>query len=405
MAALAVAEYYLSFSPRPMSGYWLGLLLATLFWQTNPIIASISITDPSAFSRMSTMSATLGVKGTWLDVPVWTVCLGFEIVCSGLLLWWATRALRRPFTEPQWVEGKARRILWWRPASDRGARTAARRELPLVSRLGFANPVLQREVRSKFRLRRQSPWTMFVEAMAGAFVLYWYARGLWWTVDKPEWREGIWVAITMIGLISVNVAAALMGAAAFSHEREAGTWEGLQLSLLSPRAIIFGKLLPPVLSCAVYSLPLWPLLLSCINKVVFVPPKNYTSSGISLTQAVATILIVFATAWCCTAWGMWFSWRCRRTAAALGWTIGTALFALIFLPTLLSIHWSGPPGEFPGLMRYWHPYVAVGLLFDRPYAVSRTYIGVSTSLTLFAIGCWALLGLRHAMREGMRVPE
>ncbi|HVF11374.1 MAG TPA: ABC transporter permease subunit, partial [Abditibacteriaceae bacterium] len=361
--ALPLAQYYLSFSPKPGSWFWLAALLSTCFWQTNPLIAAFSITDPTAMTGgLAKMATAFGLAGTWLDLPVWAVCLGFECAFSLFLLWWATRALKRPFAEPQWADSKPGRALWPRAQNTRRAASPARRELPLLTRVAFANPVLQREVRSKFRMRRQPFWILIIEMMVGAFALYWYVRVLWWALSRPDWREGIWMSVTMIGLVVANIATAVMGAGAFSREREAGTWEGLQLSLLSRRAIITGKLMPPLFSCAVYSLLLWPILLPCVTTLV----NGNRWNVISVTQTIAAVLIVFGTAWCYTALGMWFSWRCRRTVAAVTWAMGTGLFALIFVPALLLSNSRSMPGDpLFEFLRCWHPYIALATLFDR----------------------------------------
>jgi ABC-type transport system involved in multi-copper enzyme maturation permease subunit len=322
-----------------------------------------------------------------------------------LLLWWATQALRRPFAEPQWVESEPRRKLWPRAAGARRGGQAARRELPFLAYLGFTNPVLQRELRSKFRLRRQPLWIAILAAVGSAFVLYWYCKALWWATSLPSWREGIWITVTIIGLLVVNIAAAVMGAGAFSHEREGGTWEALQLSLLSPRAIIWGKLLPPLLACIVYSIPLWPLLFLCTNTTSETkPPYGWQNNGVSMPHAVSTILIILSTVWCYTALGMWFSWRCRRTAGALSWTIGSALFILIFIPAFLLPNTRGPNDPVVEAVRLWHPYLAMAVLFDRGNT-SRISIGLSSGLALFVMGYWFLFRLRYAMRNGMRVPD
>ncbi|HVF09771.1 MAG TPA: hypothetical protein VNA16_03165, partial [Abditibacteriaceae bacterium] len=98
--------------------------------------------------------------------------------------------------------------------------------------------------------------------------------------------------------------------------------------------------------------------------------------------------------------------RCRRTVAAVTWTMGTGLFALIFVPSLLLTNSRSNPGDFIfDFLRCWHPYIALATLFDRGYAASRTYIGLTTGFTLFMIGCCLLLSLSRAMRDGMRAPE
>jgi ABC-type transport system involved in multi-copper enzyme maturation permease subunit len=190
-------------------------------------------------------------------------------------------------------------------------------EIPVTRLLRFANPLLQREVHGKFRMRRVPLAVIVVEALLGLGVLYFYGLAAWWALTDSQSRQVIWGVIGITMLIVVMIASAMMGAGAFSREREGGTFESLFLSRLSNREIVMAKLVAPLIAHCVYGLPLVPLLALCLRGLTY---QSQMQVGISVTQAVSTLLILTATAWCYTAWGMLLSWLCRRTSVAIGWT-------------------------------------------------------------------------------------
>jgi hypothetical protein len=128
--------------------------------------------------------------------------------------------------------------------------------------------------------------------------------------------------------------------------------------------------------------------------------------SISLTQAFATLLILAATAWCYTAWGMWMSWLCRRTPVAIGWTIGTMFFATVLLPITLTISGSSSLSQLLWLV---HPlYAFFGTMepdeFQRGNSDPLPY-AAGYSLILFFAGCAILLLLHRNMKDRAREPD
>ncbi len=403
----------------PSRGSWV-MTLFHLFGKTNPITAAYSVGDPMAagpgFSG-STAASSSSFISEFLSImtaaPPWVISLGFQVLLVPVLLWWAARALRRPFAEQYWIERKrtAQRLgadgaLPARVATGaatgtpqngqpRGAGAArggddAWWEIPVGRMLHFANPVLQREARGKFRMRRVPPWVIFFEAALGLFVAYFYYLAVWAALTTPARRESIWWVLAFIGLIVVMLASATMGAGAFSRERESGTFEPLLLSILPSRDIIWGKVAAPLLACAVFALPFLPLLALCVRSVRVL---GYGRDGIALTQAAASFGVIAATAWCYTAWGMLISWHCRRTTVAVGWTLGTLFLSNVFLPIFLGM-------ADLDFLAFCQPIGALAQVASSDAESARgALIGIAT---LFGAGCVSLLLLHSAMYHRAR---
>jgi hypothetical protein len=281
----------------------------------------------------------------------------------------------------------------------------------VLSALRFDNPVLQHEVRGKFRMRQPPAWLVAFEVLLGAGVLYLYLHALWWALFDPSLRQVIWWVVSFIGLVVVMIAAAVMGAGAFSREREIGTWEALNLSLLTPHQIIQGKLVAPLMACLVYSAPVWPLLIaSMLPFGTARSPDEWdlspwdTHSSISLFQAAGTIVVVAITAWCYTLWGMFWSLRCRATAASVGWTLGTLFMLLVVVQTLLlgALLWSVRELRFLADVTY-NPLAALGLVAATvPQQPAPIFKLLSFLVILSLTGVILLCLLHHGLRAQIR---
>ena len=153
--------------------------------------------------------------------------------------------------------------------------------------------------------------------------------------------------------------AAVLGAGALSREHEGATWESLRLSLLSPREILWGKMGAPLLVCGVCGLIFMPIVLPCVRSVAYSGPFQ---GGISITQFIAAIALVFSCAWCSTLLGLLFSQYSRRTVSGICWTTGTLFVMLIAAPSYIS---SLGGREMETLMTTWHPLLAIINVFDR----------------------------------------
>jgi ABC-type transport system involved in cytochrome c biogenesis permease component len=250
---------------------------------------------------------------TGAPVQNWPLC--FSLLAAGTLffLWVATYYARRTLEEAPFVEPRKRRKKDASPLQSHG-------EIPLVTRLKFNNPVLDHEVRSKFRMRQPPLSVIVVEGVLGLLVAGFYLRTLYWAWFEPKYRLNIWYGLVITGLIVTMMSAAVMGANSFSRERERGTWESIQLSLLGPNEILRGKIFASMLTCMLFSLPVLPLLLPCISWGAGVT----TGLGQAITpiNALACALVWISTAWSYTFAGLWMGRKSNQSARASGQTLG-----------------------------------------------------------------------------------
>ena len=397
-------------TPSAASTNW--SFVCGLFSQSNPLLASVSLFDYFGTGFSTTSGA--GALPPPFDSP-YVVSLASQILLTVLLLWSATRAVRKPLRETYWLEPKRAPKLQPRqtaqptqtaPASQANPRQAVltgRREVPLARLFRFSNPVLRRETHAKFRLRRSSYVTIIFEVMLSLFIVYLYLLSMWWVVTDKVDGDSIWQGITAIGLIAIMLATPMMGAGAFTREREGGTWEALRLSLLSPMQIIIGKLLSPLLACMGYSMIAWPLLLACMSDF---STDNRFNARITLGEIIGVALILFSTAWCYTAWGMLLSWWCRRTVNAVSWALFTIFFAVVIIPTMEELR--GSYGYNPltdALLKFLplcHPFLAMGKLYSPPDGPHALAIGAATAACLMALGSAILTVLYFSMKRQVR---
>lgn len=349
---------------------------------------------------------------TWLHLPGWQISSIFQVILSALLFWSTTRALRKPLSEAGLIEqskpAKAQDVAdsaefatapTSRAARRRRASSEAQRgvwwESRLVRRLHFANPVLQREVARRLRVRRPPRFIVWLVALGALVVGYYYVDALL-HLSMPRRHGDVWWLVSATDLILIILVGSTMGAAAFAREHETGTWEALQLSLLSPRQVIMGKLLPTLVTCWLCWAWLCPLLLPCVSWNPDTP--GYSYQEISVAQAIGTVLITAATAWCYTCWGLLLSWRFRRAWIAIGATVASLIFALIMLPTfyLMSNPRYGP--DTTDFLSLFHPMFGMMSLADSGSRHFNDSYGLGTTIILFSLG-WVWIFLLH---EGMR---
>jgi ABC-type transport system involved in multi-copper enzyme maturation permease subunit len=347
--------------------------VTTLFAWTNPILAAVSLVD---FDVGKNATPSLFENAPWL------VSACFQILLSGLLLKLSCIALRHPFE----ARDEAKLSPFKKPlalppiaSTPRTVRATEWMGIPIASRFVFSNPVLQREARGKFRMKSPSLRILMAEVFLTALVVYYYLWALRTVLFDHLSRETIWWVTSFVALFIVALFAAMMGASTFTRERENRTWEPLRLSLLLPNEIIGAKLKAILLAFTVYSLPLWPLLLPCIAPPSF---AGKSSSGVSLPEALASLGIVATTAFCYALWGMWWSWRCKRTVTSVGWTLGSLFLLLVFFPAFVGAALSRFTNGDDWIWSF-HPFVALGLTGDGKWGIALICIACLAGAGLF----------------------
>jgi ABC-type transport system involved in multi-copper enzyme maturation permease subunit len=395
----------------------------TVCLYTNPVVAAVAFVEPNSFgtSSSTTISSPAGAVPILPPTEFLLLCVAFEALATVLLLTLATKGVRRPLPDPVWIELKRRGATTARqpialrrsdePATndaaiaDEAAANESQRELALLPWLNFSNPILQREVRTRLRIRRASSWILLLLLLLIPGAVYAYVSGIMYALTNPLAKDIIGPAVLTMLLLAVVVICPLFGAGAFTREREGGTWEGLSLSLLTPAQIVWGKLATPLVICSLVSLALLPMLLPCITGIAHTVDAH---RGISVVQILAAILLCCATAWCYTMWGMLFSWWCRKSTVAVTWTLGTLLFLLLFLPTLASIN-SLESSVSDDFFRWWHPFFALeAIAFNSPPASNIWAIDYNFGQLAIICGVLGISGLimffllRHFLKHGAR---
>ncbi|MBV9865584.1 MAG: ABC transporter permease subunit [Abitibacteriaceae bacterium] len=378
------------------------LYLGPILWYAHPIVATLAIFNPE------------------FGFASWAESMLVQVTLSCFLVYNAAGALLRPLNEnspPPILMDAAGSQLAPAPTHEENqvnllaAGTSPSSEItiegtdhfpfvrwwqvPLPAHWRFANPILQRELRHKFRFRQESAYGQFDLAPVSFIVITCFfllveAFCFMGVLLQPDVRANLWWLHAYGWLFIVIAASALMGASAFAREREAGLLEPLLLSSLSPREILWGKLCAPLLACCYYSLPVLLAMVLCIDII----PAFMT--GISPLQAIATLLIVGAAAWCYTALGLCLSWCCKRLSIALTWTLVGLFTSLLCAPLLLNAFGDSSWWQ-PG-----HPFLALAAVSHRRDAFSIAATTLPCALILFGVGCILLLWLAWAMRYGAR---
>ena len=258
--------------------------------------------------------------------------LGYTLVGT-LGLFKASRDVTRAFAPAGWA-GRNRLVEKWKRRREErlGAqreRSSARVEgalladLPIDKWIRFKNPLLNREVKGRFRLRRAS-----VPVWAARTAIFLFAVSAWvmeaTSVFDPVGRLGAAINLLWIEWILGVVLVATFAAAGFARERESGTWEGVRLSLLSNGQIARTKWLSPLIAFALLTCPLWLLL------PLFLPLGGW--NGVPFRVLFGGALAVASSVALVCALASWVSLRARNTTTATCWTLGILLALFVAAP-------------------------------------------------------------------------
>ena len=345
------------------------------FGRTNPILCALDLLNPSPFMPAK-----------------WPLCAAFLVSGTALFIAMAERGLRKPLADLPMMAPK------------RGGRggvsgALARLELPLVGRFAPSNPVLGREARGKLRLRQPPLAVLVVEIVLALAVFGLYIALAVEAVRNPPSREIIFWGVAWTGFFVSVLSTSSQGGAALARERENGTWEALQLSMLSASQIVRGKLVAALGTSLVLSLPVWPLLLVCVAWNGSWTVRNLSGS-IQPFQFVACVLVWLGVLWLQTLVGLFFSTRAKKSGGAigtstllsLGWMIGsTFLF-------LLDSH----DDSALGFLSVTNPLVALAVAVDAPQNLQWAGTGWPFAIFALVVGCFVLLAIESNVEVSMR---
>lgn len=183
------------------------------------------------------------------------------------------------------------------------------------------NPVLDREVRGRLRLRvkRSRRAIPIVAWPLGLVALYFYARGLLALVYGPPqdahdlWSVFVYGILTLIVLLAPAIAST-----AITQEREQQTWEALAATRLSAGEVLLGKWLGRQLIPWLIIIFALPFLLAC---------AIHGALGFAVLSAVLAFLIV--TTGFYSMLGLFCSFQARRSVGATATALTVSAFFCI----------------------------------------------------------------------------
>ncbi len=368
-------------------------------WRTDPLL--VFLYDMVNVSS-SSLSSSWMLTYVGVDVPDWILNVAFQIVAA-LLLWiFAARTLSKPFAdaaEDVLSPTRKRRFLrranstieYSNAAAAKGVAPNSLLQRDVLSnrqsdslwwqwnwlaRFRSTNPMLEREVRRRARWRRvarRSQIATRLVALGTALLCLWAMGRL---INDPAGRSvDTWSVITIIALLIMLCFSCVQGALAFTREHEGGTWEGIQLSLLSPSQILWGKLLPPFGVALLIGAVLWAPTIFCIEGVL---ASSSSYSKVTPDLFFGTLVIAASASWVLLCWGLFWSAHLKRVWPAVVWTIGSLLFAYIAVPALLYIVADssrnyGSTRTINDFLKLWHPVVAMAEMFDTANRMGMNY--------------------------------
>ena len=241
------------------------------------------------------------------------------------------------------------------------------------------NPVLQKEIWTRFRSRKAKAIQLAVGIPAGVILAISYWRLIVGMLSLGSDYGDVWVSVGMLQLVLLCFLTPGLLCNAVSQEREQRTWSLLLITRLSPWQILSGKLIARLLPI--------PILM-----IVFVPFMAFSASVSDLGWKVVfgTYLVIFACVILFAIQALFWSWLLRRTSVATAASYGT-VFALtagtaIFEGLIQSITSRYEEESFLMML---NPFYAMGKLLefnsdvvkmDPAIIMSTIYIGAAVIL-------------------------
>ena len=251
-------------------------------------------------------------------------------------------------------------------------------------------PMVQKEMRSFMRGRR-APLTLFFCTGAVAAIellelsLLYRAPGLFSGLERlAVVGRQLFFTLTALEAVLVLLIVPLLTAGAISSEHRQGTMEGLLLTRLSGRDIVYGKLIA--------ALGFFAVLLLCLLPVVSVVTLL---GGVSPGEVMLVQLLLLATAYCAGAFGVLCSARFPMggTSYIVAYLVTGAVLTVLFPFTAaipVVIFWVRNPGERRGCFFFtlgfvvWLPIFLI--LFPWALAIPLSTSPIIALLALFNEG-------------------
>ncbi len=239
------------------------------------------------------------------------------------------------------------------------------------------NPVLEREVRGRLRLKRKGgvAANLWIARLIGAIAAYYYVRGMIgiWRGTLQDARD-FWPLLVYGALVLIVLLSPALSATAITQEREQQTWEILATTQLSAWEVLGGKWL---------GRQMIPWLLVVILLPYMAVDAARAELGFSILPAVLGFLLV--TIACYSALGLLCSFQAKRTMTATASALTISAFLCIgtivvnWVISLLVLQgsnqetpvlWVNPFSAIGSLMGWFSP----GTLGNDPYAAPGAWV-------------------------------
>ncbi len=265
------------------------------------------------------------------------------------------------------------------------------------------NPVLEREVRGRLRLKRRGTAALWTAAPIALVALYFYTRGLIALAHglQQDARD-LWGLFAYGALVLIVLLAPALSSTAITQEREQQTWDALAATRLTGAEIIGGKWL---------GRQLIPLLIIGIALPFLI--GSAVRGQLPAGQVVATLAFLVVTSGFYGALGLLCSFGGRRsagaTATALTMTILLCLGTYV-VSTVIDLLTAHGNGNFNSPVLWINPFYAMTALQDslKPSSDSSGYdltgaangevVSVYFFLTLLALAGFLALMVRRYTR-------
>jgi ABC-2 type transport system permease protein len=224
------------------------------------------------------------------------------------------------------------------------------------------NPVLEREVRGRLRLKRKGGISanVWIARLIGVIAAYYYVRGMIgiWHGTLQDARD-FWPLLVYGALVLIVLLSPALSATAITQEREQQTWEILATTQLSASEVLLGKWI---------GRQMIPWLVLGILLPFMAVDAARAELGVFLLPTVLVFLLV--TIACYSALGLLCSFQAKRTMTATASALTISAFLCIgtvvinWVISLLLLHgsdlwspvlWANPFYALDSLMGWFSP--------------------------------------------------
>ena len=258
------------------------------------------------------------------------------------------------------------------------------------------NPVLEREVRGRLRLKRRGPAALWTAAPVALVALYFYTRGLL-ALSRGPMRDAqdLWGLFAYGALVLIVLLAPALSSTAITQEREQQTWDALAATRLTGAEIIGGKWLGRQLVPLLIILIALPFLIGCTVR-----------GQLGFPLFALTLLFLIVTSGFYGALGLLCSFGGKRSAGATATALTMTILLCLGTYVVNSVIALLLPGGYqrPDSFVLWiNPFYALSVLQDwlqngasttnygGVYQQSRPIVTIYFVVTLLA--CAGFLGL------------